>query len=148
MLAATATVYGVVAALSVLLQARQMLASRRSCHVSVSFLATYAGGYGIWLLYGLSVGNVPIIVVDALGLVCGAVTLAVALSLRAALARSLGPVRLSQLSTGTPLLARSAALRSRSASSASPRSSWISAIASRTSAWWRSGVVNVSAASS
>jgi uncharacterized protein with PQ loop repeat len=82
MLAAIAIVYGVAAALSVLLQARQMLASGRSCHVSLSFLATYAGGYAIWLLYGLSVRDVPIIVVDALGLVCGAVTLAVALSLR------------------------------------------------------------------
>ena len=85
MLAITAIVYGAAAALSVLLQARQMLASGRSCHVSVSFLATYAGGYAIWLLYGLSVRSVPIIVVDALGLVCGAVTLAVALSLRGSL---------------------------------------------------------------
>jgi uncharacterized protein with PQ loop repeat len=85
MLAAIAIVYGVAAALSVLLQARQMLASGRSCHVSVSFLGTYAGGYAIWLLYGLSVRDVPIIVVDALGLVCGAITLAVALSLRGSL---------------------------------------------------------------
>ena len=82
MLAITAIVYGAAAALSVLLQARQMLASGRSCHVSVLFLATYAGGYAIWLLYGLSVRDVPIIVVDALGLVCGAITLVVALSLR------------------------------------------------------------------
>jgi len=85
MLAAVATVYGVTAALSVLLQARQMRSLGRSCHVSASFLATYAGGYGIWLLYGLSVRDVPIIVVDALGLVCGAVTLAVALKLRGSL---------------------------------------------------------------
>ena len=85
MLAAIAIVYGMAAALSVLLQARQMVASGRSCQVSVSFLASYAGGYAIWLLYGLSVWNVPIIVVDALGLVCGAVTLAVALSLRGSL---------------------------------------------------------------
>jgi uncharacterized protein with PQ loop repeat len=81
-LAAVAIVYGVAAALSVLLQARQMLARRDSYGVSAPFLATYVGGYGIWLLYGLSLRNVPIIVVDALGLVCGAITLVVALRLR------------------------------------------------------------------
>ncbi len=82
MLAALAIAYGMAAALSVLLQARQMLARGRSCNVSASFLAAYAGGYAIWLLYGLSVRDVPIVVVDALGLVCGAVTLSVALRLR------------------------------------------------------------------
>lgn len=84
-LAAVAIVYGVAAALSVLLQARQMLARRGSCDVSARFLAAYVGGYAIWLLYGLSLGNVPIIMVHALGLVCGAITLAVALRLRGTL---------------------------------------------------------------
>jgi uncharacterized protein with PQ loop repeat len=84
-LAAVAMLYGVAAALSALLQARQMLARGGSCDVSARFLATYVGGYAIWLLYGLSLRNVPIVVVDALGLVCGAVTLAIALRLRGAL---------------------------------------------------------------
>ena len=84
-LAAVAIVYGVAAGLSVLLQARQMLARGGSCDVSARFLAAYAGGYAIWLLYGLSLRNVPIIVVDALGLVCGAITLVVALRLRGSL---------------------------------------------------------------
>jgi len=81
-LASVAIVYGVAAALSVLLQARQMHARGDSCDVSARFLAAYAGGYAIWLLYGLSLENVPIIAVDALGLVCAAVTLGVALRLR------------------------------------------------------------------
>jgi uncharacterized protein with PQ loop repeat len=81
-LAVVATVYGVAAAFSVLLQARQMLARGGSCDVSARFLAAYVGGYVIWMLYGLGLGDVPIIVVDALGLVCGAITLAVALRLR------------------------------------------------------------------
>jgi len=85
MLAAVAIVYGVGAALSVLLQARQMLARGGSCDVSARFLAVYVGGYAIWLLYGLGLRDVPIIVVDALGLVCGAITLAVALRLRGSL---------------------------------------------------------------
>ena len=82
-----ATGYGVAAALTALLQTRQMLARRASCEVSARFFAAYVGGYAIWLLYGLSVGSVPLIVVDAVGLVCGGVTLAVALSLRGSLLR-------------------------------------------------------------
>ena len=82
-----ATVYGIGGALSILLQARQMLARRASCDVSLRFLGVYVGGYAIWLLYGLSLGNVPIVLVHALGLVCGAVTLAIALRLRGPLFR-------------------------------------------------------------
>jgi uncharacterized protein with PQ loop repeat len=85
LLATAVTAYGVLAALTVLLQARQMLARRASCEVSGRFFASYAGGYALWLLYGVSVGNVPLIVVDTVGLVCGGLTLAVALSLRGSL---------------------------------------------------------------
>jgi uncharacterized protein with PQ loop repeat len=84
-LAAAATAYGVLAALSVLLQARQMLARRASCDISGRFFAFYAGSYAIWLLYGLSVGNLPLIIVDAVGLLCGGLTLAITLSLRGSL---------------------------------------------------------------
>jgi len=76
LLGTAAAAYGVLAALAVLLQARQMLARRTSCDVSGRFFACYAGGYALWLAYGLSSGNVPLIVVDA-----------VALSLRGSLAR-------------------------------------------------------------
>ena len=51
--------------------ARQMLARRTSCEVSGRFFACYAGGYALWLAYGLSSGNVPPIVVNAVGLLCG-----------------------------------------------------------------------------
>ena len=82
-----ATVYGVLAALKSLLQTRQMLARRSSRDVSALFLASYAGGYAIWLAYGLSSGSVPLIVVDTAGLLCAGLTLAVALSLRGSLLR-------------------------------------------------------------
>ena len=87
LLGTAAAAYGVLAALAVLLQARQMLARRTSCDVSGRFFASYAGGYALWLAYGLSSGNVPLIVVDAVGLLCGGLTLAVALSLRGSLVR-------------------------------------------------------------
>ena len=82
-----ATVYGVLGALKTLLQARQMLARRSSRDVSAGFLASYAGGYAIWLAYGLSTGSIPLIVVDSAGLLCAGLTLAVALSLRGSLIR-------------------------------------------------------------
>ena len=81
-LGAVATVYGVIGALKTLLQTRQMLAHRTSREVSAGFLASYAGGYAIWLAYGLSTGSLPLIVVDTVGLLCAGLTLAVALSLR------------------------------------------------------------------
>jgi hypothetical protein len=48
-------------------------AKPRSCtsRCAACFFATYAGGYAIWLLYGLSVGSLPLILVDAAGLLCG-----------------------------------------------------------------------------
>jgi MtN3 and saliva related transmembrane protein len=90
LLGTAATAYGVIAPLSALLQARQMLARRSSREVSVRFFASYAGGYAIWLLYGLSAGSTPLIVVDAVGVLCAGLTLAVALALRGSLARLAG----------------------------------------------------------
>ena len=87
LLGTVATVYGVLGALKTLLQTRQMLTRRSSREVSARFLASYAGGYAIWLAYGLSTGSVPLIVVDTVGLLCGGLTLAVALSLRGSLIR-------------------------------------------------------------
>jgi uncharacterized protein with PQ loop repeat len=85
LLGTAATAYGVLAALTTLLQARQMLARGTSCEVSGRFFASYAGGYAIWLVYGLSTGNLPLITVDAVGLLCAGLTLAIALSLRGSL---------------------------------------------------------------
>ena len=86
-LACGATVYGTLAALAALLQTRNMLKRRASCDVSARFFAAYAGGYATWLVYGISIGSAPLIVVDAVGLLCGVLTLSVALSLRGSLAR-------------------------------------------------------------
>jgi uncharacterized protein with PQ loop repeat len=81
-LGTAATVYGVLAAVKTLLQTRQMLARRTSAGVSAGFLASYAGGYAIWLAYGAGTGSVPLIVVDAVGLLCAGLTFAVAVSLQ------------------------------------------------------------------
>ncbi len=97
-LGALATLYGLGGAFSVLLQARRMHVRGTSGDVSARFFAVYVGGFAVWLLYGLGIGDVPVIVVHAVGLVCGTVTLAVALGLRrpavvAATSRSAGEDR-------------------------------------------------------
>jgi len=90
-LGTVATAYGVLGALKTLLQPRQMLARGSSRDVSAGFLASYSGGYAIWLAYGLSTGSIPLIVVDTVGLLCGGLTLAIALSLRGSLIRPATP---------------------------------------------------------
>jgi uncharacterized protein with PQ loop repeat len=85
MLTLLATAYGVGAAGAALFQTRQLLESRRSCKVSARFFAVYAGGYAIWLAYGVSIGSLPLIIVDAIGVVCATATLAIVLTLRGSL---------------------------------------------------------------
>lgn len=87
MIGAAATLYGFGASLAILLQARQLRERGTSCDVSARFLGTYVGGYAIWLLYGLTIGSLPIVLVHAVGLGCGALTLAVALALRGSVMR-------------------------------------------------------------
>ncbi len=82
---ALATLWGLAGAFAVLLQARQMLEHHASCDVSARFFAIYVGGYAIWLLYGMTIDSVPVIVVHAVGLVCGILTLGVALAMRGSL---------------------------------------------------------------
>ena len=81
-LGTAATLYGLGGALSVLLQARQMQVRGTSGDVSARFFAVYVGGFAIWLLYGFGIGSIPIILVHAVGLLCGTITLAVVLRLR------------------------------------------------------------------
>ena len=82
-----ATIYGVGAAAAALLQARQILRRKRSCDVSPRFFTSYAGGYTIWPLYGTSIGSVPLILADLVGLLCAGVTLAITLAMRGSLVR-------------------------------------------------------------
>ena len=91
LLGAAATLYGLGGAFSVLLQARRMHVRGTSGDVSVRFFAVYVGGFAVWLLYGIGIGDLPVIVVHAVGLVCGSITLTVALRLRGHGAASEGP---------------------------------------------------------
>jgi uncharacterized protein with PQ loop repeat len=78
------TVYGLVAGGSSLLQARRMVRRGTSEDVSLSFLGMYVAGYALWLVYGLTTGSLPLIIVDVAGVLAGTCTLALAVSLRLA----------------------------------------------------------------
>jgi uncharacterized protein with PQ loop repeat len=81
-LGAVATVYGVYGALAILMQARKMRVKHESCDISLPYMSSYVTGYGIWLPYGVLAHSFPLIITDSVGLVCGIITLAVAVTLR------------------------------------------------------------------
>jgi uncharacterized protein with PQ loop repeat len=91
------TVFGLMAGGSSLLQARRMARRGTSEDVSLSFLVMYAAGYALWLVYGLTSGSLPLIIVDAAGVLSGTCTLALAVSLR------LAPRAMSAPRPGRPL---------------------------------------------
>jgi uncharacterized protein with PQ loop repeat len=67
LIAPVAAVYGIVSALSPALQIVRMRRAGSSASLSRGYVAIGAGGYVIWFLYGLSLGNAPLIVCDAVG---------------------------------------------------------------------------------
>lgn len=81
-LAAAVTLYGVIGALASLLQLRRMRRRRAADDISLAYLSIVAGGYVLWLGYGLAIGNLPLVLVDALGGVAIFATICVAVSLR------------------------------------------------------------------
>ena len=66
-LALVAAVYGVISSLSPMLQIVRMRRAGSSDSLSRSYVVIGAGGYLIWFAYGLSLGNVPLVVCDSIG---------------------------------------------------------------------------------
>jgi MtN3 and saliva related transmembrane protein len=77
-LAVAITIYGIVGALASPLQLRRVLRRKSSEDVSLCYLSVVAGGYLLWLAYGVALANLPLIQVDAPGGVTTFATLAVA----------------------------------------------------------------------
>lgn len=74
--------WGVLMALSPLLQIRRMLARRSSADVSLAYLGVLAIGFTLWMAYGVSLGNAAIIVPNGVAFVVGLLTIAIALRYR------------------------------------------------------------------
>jgi len=82
LLAVTASVWGVAMALSPVLQIRTMIAQRSSRGISLGYLTVLLVGFGLWLGYGIALGNAAIIVPNAVALLTGGATIAVVLYYR------------------------------------------------------------------
>ncbi len=81
-LAATAATWGVVMALSPILQIRSMRLHRSSQAVSIGYLAVLLTGFVLWFAYGLSIRNLALIVANSLSIVVSCATIGVALHYR------------------------------------------------------------------
>ncbi|MGZ8563805.1 MAG: SemiSWEET family sugar transporter [Candidatus Limnocylindria bacterium] len=74
--------WGVLMALSPLLQIRRMLHRRSSADVSITYLSVLQVGFMLWLLYGWALGNPAIMVPNAVALVIGAAAVVIAVRYR------------------------------------------------------------------
>jgi uncharacterized protein with PQ loop repeat len=74
--------WGVVMALSPILQIRRVVRRRSSDDVSIGYLLVVTGGFSIWIAYGVALGNLALIVPNCVALLVGAATIAVALRFR------------------------------------------------------------------
>lgn len=77
-LGVAAATWGVVMALSPVLQIRRMVARRSSRDVSIGYFLVLLFGFGLWAAYGISLGNAVIIIPNFIALAIGATTIAVA----------------------------------------------------------------------
>lgn len=73
---------GVIGALSSLLQLQRIYQKGSANDVSVRFLPLYAGGYLVWLIYGIIYQDIALIIVDLVGIVVASSTVLTALTLR------------------------------------------------------------------
>ncbi|MBA2253964.1 MAG: hypothetical protein H0W07_02460 [Chloroflexi bacterium] len=77
-LAVVAASWGVAMAISPALQIRRMLQRRSSADVSLGYLAVLLGGFATWLLYGMSLGNLALIIPNIVAFGVGVATFMVA----------------------------------------------------------------------
>ena len=81
-LAVTAAAWGVVMALSPILQIRSMRLHRSSQAVSIGYLSVLLTGFGLWLAYGASIHNPALVVANSISIVVSGATIGVALHYR------------------------------------------------------------------
>jgi uncharacterized protein with PQ loop repeat len=70
--------WGVAMAVSPILQMRTMIRQRSSAGLSIGYLLVLIVGFGLWIAYGASKHDVPIVVPNAVALLVMACTLGVA----------------------------------------------------------------------
>lgn len=74
--------WGVLMAVSPILQIRRMVERRSSSDLSLSYLAVLLIGFTLWVAYGISIGNVALIIPNTVAFGVGVATVLVALRYR------------------------------------------------------------------
>jgi uncharacterized protein with PQ loop repeat len=77
-LAIMAAGWGVMMAISPAMQIRRILQRRSSDDVSIGYWLILLVGFGLWVAYGISLPNLPLIIPNTLALVVGTITVLVA----------------------------------------------------------------------
>jgi MtN3 and saliva related transmembrane protein len=81
-LGVAAAAWGVLMAISPLLQIRRMIERGSSADVSIAYLAVLEFGFLLWIGYGISLGNPVIALPNSVAAIVGAATMLVAWFLR------------------------------------------------------------------
>jgi len=83
-LALSAATWGILMALAPVLQIRRMLATRSSADFSLGYFGVLLIGFGLWIAYGVSLGNLALIVPNSVALTIGIATFGIGLRFRGA----------------------------------------------------------------
>jgi uncharacterized protein with PQ loop repeat len=75
--------WGVLMAVSPVLQIHRMVERRSSSDLSLSYLAVLLIGFTLWVAYGISIGNLALIIPNVVAFAVGVATVLVALRYRA-----------------------------------------------------------------
>ena len=78
----TAATFGVLMAVSPLLQIRRMFQTRSSADMSLGYLWLVEIGFAVWIAYGLSLPNLAIVIPNTVAVTVGLATILVALHFR------------------------------------------------------------------
>lgn len=81
-LAVMAASWGVLMAISPLLQIRRMIQRRSSSDLSLSYIGVLLIGFTLWMAYGIALGNWALIVPNGVAFTTGVATVLVALRYR------------------------------------------------------------------
>jgi MtN3 and saliva related transmembrane protein len=83
-LAVVAATMGVVMAAAPVLQIRRMFVTRSSKDVSIAYLGVLLVGFAVWIAYGVSLGNLALVVPNAVAIVVTLTTVIIAWRFRTA----------------------------------------------------------------
>ena len=81
-LAFIASAWGVVMGLAPVLQIRRMLREHSSRDISLGYFAVLLAGFGLWIGYGATAGNLALVIPNSVALLTAAALVIIALRLR------------------------------------------------------------------